>query len=182
MKGGIGMLSRKMEEVLNKQVNRELYSAYLYMAMSAYFESLNLKGAAHWMHMQAKEEMNHVRRFYFYINSAGGRAKMLAIEQPPLEWKSPLAVFEEAYKHEVKVTKMIHDLVKFAIKGNDFATNAMLQWFVTEQVEEEESANEVVQKLKLVGDGSGLFMVDQELGARPVPVEYTGQAGAGGAA
>jgi ferritin len=160
------MIGKKLLEALNKQVNAELYSGYLYISMAAYLESINLKGATHWMHVQAREEFNHAMRFFTYINAAGGRVNLAPIEVPATEWKSPLAVFENAYDHERKVTAMIHNLVKLAMKEDDFSANAMLQWFVTEQVEEEEHANEVVQKLKLVGDGSALFMVDQELGAR----------------
>ncbi|HOX28972.1 MAG TPA: ferritin, partial [bacterium] len=138
-----------------------------YMSMSAYFESIGLKGFAHWMHMQAKEETIHALKFYNYIHSAAGRVTLKQIAGPPTEWKSPVDVFEDTYKHEVKVTGLIHDLVDLAIKEKDHATNAFLQWFVTEQVEEEESANDALQKLKLVGDDrSGLFMLDREMATR----------------
>ncbi|HID43577.1 MAG TPA: ferritin [Archaeoglobaceae archaeon] len=161
------MLSERVLESLNRQLNAELYSAYLYLSMSAYFESINLKGFANWMRIQAKEELTHAMRFYDYISERGGRIKLMAIEEPPFEWKSPLDAFEAVYNHEVKVTGMINNLVDTAIEEKDHATYNMLQWFVAEQVEEEASADEIVQKLRLVGnEGSGLFMIDQELAKR----------------
>ena len=156
-----------MLEELNKQVNAELYSAYLYLSMAAYFESINLKGFANWMRVQAQEELTHAMRFFDYINERGGVVKLAAIEQPPTEWKSPLDVFEATYKHEVKVTGMINSLVNLAMKEKDHATYNMLQWFVAEQVEEEASADEIRQQLKLIGkDGRGILMLDRELGQR----------------
>ena len=161
------MLSQRMLEELNKQVNAELYSAYLYLSMAAYFESINLKGFANWMRVQAQEELTHAMRFFDYINERGGVVKLAAIEQPPTEWKSPLDVFEATYKHEVKVTGMINSLVNLAMKEKDHATYNMLQWFVVEQVEEEASADEIRQQLKLIGkDGRGILMLDRELGQR----------------
>ncbi|OYT59975.1 ferritin [Thermoplasmatales archaeon ex4484_30] len=161
------MLSQRMLEELNKQVNAELYSAYLYLSMAAYFESINLKGFANWMRVQAQEELTHAMRFFDYINERGGVVKLAAIEQPPTEWKSPLDVFEATYKHEVKVTGMINSLVNLAMKEKDHATYNMLQWFVAEQVEEEASADEIRQQLKLIGkDGRGILMLDRELGQR----------------
>lgn len=161
------MIKKNIQKALNKQINAELYSAYLYLSMSAYFQSVNLAGFANWMRVQALEEMTHADKFYNFIVERGGRIELEAIEAPPKEWASPLAVFENAYKHEQKVTSMINDLVDLAIKEKDHASNIFLQWFVTEQVEEEASADEVVQKLKLAGDkGSGLFMLDGELSKR----------------
>ena len=161
------MIKDTILEALNKQINAELYSAYLYLSMSAYFESINLKGFANWMMVQAKEEVTHAMRIYDYVVERGGRVKLTAIEQPPTEWKSPLDAFEAAYNHEVKVTQMINELVDLALKEKDHATYNMLQWFVNEQVEEEASADEIVQKLKLVGnERSALFMVDRELAQR----------------
>lgn len=161
------MIKKNIQKALNKQINAELYSAYLYLSMSAYFQSINLAGFANWMRVQALEEMTHADKFYNFIVERGGRVELEAIEAPPKEWASPLAVFENAYKHEQKVTSMINDLVDLAIKEKDHASNIFLQWFVTEQVEEEASADEVVQKLKLAGDkGSGLFMLDGELSKR----------------
>ena len=165
-----------MQEALNNQMNAELYSSYLYLSMAAYYQSIDLKGFAHWMHCQAKEELFHGIKFYNYINERGGRAIMKPIEGPETAWDSPSAPFDQAYQHEQKVTGMINDLVDLAIEEKDHATNNFLQWFVKEQVEEEASASEVVQKLKLTGgQGNGLFMLDQELGTRlpiftfPVP-------------
>ncbi|MGB3477708.1 MAG: ferritin [bacterium] len=161
------MIKENMQQVINQQINAEMYSAYLYLSMSAYFESINLKGFANWMKAQAQEEIVHAMKFYDYINERGGRVLLPAIEEPPTQWDSPLAVFEYTYKHEQKVTGLINDLVNLAISEKDHATNSFLQWFVAEQVEEESSADEVVQKLKLVGErGGDLFMLDRELGQR----------------
>ncbi|UCD73549.1 MAG: ferritin [Candidatus Bathyarchaeota archaeon] len=161
------MISDKMLEALNKQANAELYSGYMYLSMSAYFESVNLRGFASWMRVQANEELSHGLKFYDYIVERGGRVKLLPIEQPPLEWSSPLEAFEEVYKHEVKVTGLINNLVKIAVSENDYATQNMLQWFVAEQVEEEASADEIVQRIKLAGsDGKGLLLIDRELAQR----------------
>ena len=161
------MLSENMQEALNTQINKELYSAYLYLSMAAYCESINLKGFASWMIVQVQEEVSHARKLFDFVNERGGRVTLQPIDRPPTEWESPLAVFEHVYEHEQLVTSLINGLVKLARQEDDYATEAALQWFVTEQVEEEASANEVVEKLKLAGDrGGGLFMLDQELGAR----------------
>jgi len=163
----MAMLNEKIEKALNQQLNAELYSAYLYLSMAAYFRSISLGGFANWMEVQYQEEVAHAMKFYSYINERGGRVILQAIEAPPTEWDSPLAVFQAAYAHEQKVTGMINDLVELAIQERDHATNIFLQWFVTEQVEEEDSANEVVEKLKLMSDArGGLFMLDRELGQR----------------
>jgi len=160
-------MDEKMQEALNKQLNAELYSSYLYLSMSAYFQSVNLSGFANWMRVQAQEELAHAMKFYDYVNERGGRVVLPAVEAPPSEWDSPLAVFEHVYRHEQGVTGMINKLVDLAVEARDHATNNFLQWFVSEQVEEEASADEVVQKLKLVGDDpSGLFMIDRELAQR----------------
>jgi len=161
------MLSEKMQDALNGQLNAELYSAYLYASMSAYFESINLRGFANWMRVQAQEEVVHAYRFYNFVNERGGRVVLGPVEGPPTEWDSPLAAFEAAYGHEQKVTGLINELVDLAVSEKDHATNNFLQWFVSEQVEEEASANEVVQKLNLVGEATGgLFMLDREMGQR----------------
>ena len=161
------MIDEKMQEALNKQLNAELYSAYLYLSMSAYFQSVNLSGFANWMRVQAQEELMHGMKFYDYVNERAGRVVLHAVDEPPSEWDSPLAVFEHVYQHEQKVTGLINKLVDLAVEARDHATNNFLQWFVSEQVEEEASADEVVHKLKLVGhDASGLFMIDRELGQR----------------
>ncbi len=161
------MLKKKIEDAINKQINAELWSAYLYLSMSTYFEEKSLSGFASWMRVQAQEEYTHAMKFYNYIAERGGRIKLLAIDKVPTDWKSPLGVFEETYKHEQKVTSLINDLVNLAIKEKDHATVNMLQWFIDEQVEEEASADEIVQKLKLIGkNGNGLFMLDKELSTR----------------
>ena len=161
------MIKKKMETAINKQINAELYSAYLYLSMSAYFQTLNLGGFANWMRIQAQEELTHAMKFYDYLIERGGRATMLIIEAPKTTWPAPLAAFEDVYKHEQKVTGLINDLMNLAATEKDHASVNMLHWFVDEQVEEESSADDIVQKLKLVGKGgSGLLMLDQQLGQR----------------
>jgi ferritin len=137
------MVKKKIEAALNKQLNAELYSSYLYLSMSAYFQSINLPGFANWMRVQTQEELVHAMKFYDFINERGGRVMLQKIDSPPTKWASPLNVFESAYKHEQKVTGLINDLVNLAVGEKDHATNIFLQWFVTEQVEEEASADEV---------------------------------------
>lgn len=161
------MLSEKMAGALNEQLNKEIYSAYLYLSMSAYSTYIGLKGFANWFMVQYQEEMAHAMKFYDYINSQGGRVNLTAIAQPPAEFMSPLDMFERTLAHEQFVTKSINELVDFAIAEKDHATNILLQWYVTEQIEEEGNDNEIIAKLKLVGDdGNGLLMVDRELAMR----------------
>lgn len=161
------MLKQNVEKALNQQINAELYSAYLYLSMSAHFQAMNLKGFANWMRMQAMEEFSHADRFSAFVLDRGGRVQLTAIEGPPVSWKSALAVFQDTYRHEQKVTGLINALVDLAIKEKDHATNNFLQWFVNEQVEEEAHAEELVQQLKLIGDaGHGLLMLDRELAQR----------------
>ena len=161
------MVGNKMHDALNKQVNAELFSAYLYLSMSAYFESINLTGCATWMRVQAQEEMTHAMKLYDYIHETNGKVTLTAIDAPQSEWSSPLEVFEHVYKHEQKVTGLINDLMNLAVAEKDYATSNFLQWFIAEQVEEESSANAIVHKIKLLGDARGaLFMLDRELGAR----------------
>ncbi|WP_029898563.1 ferritin [Desulfohalovibrio reitneri] len=160
------MLCKEMEQALNDQIKWELWSGYMYLSMSAYFDDQGLSGFAQWMKNQAAEELFHATKFFDYVNEAGGRVKLQTVEEPPHEWESALDVFKEGLKHERKVTSMINDLVDLAIKHKDHATNNFLQWFVGEQVEEEASFDELVGKLKLVGDGGALYMLDKELGAR----------------
>ena len=163
-----------MQEAINSQINAEIYSSYLYLSMSAYFESINLSGFASWMRAQAQEEMVHAMKFYDYVNERGGRVILGPIEAPPSEWESAVSVFDATYKHEQKVTGLINDLVDLAIEEKDHATNNLLQWFVSEQVEEEASASGVLNKAKLTGDApGGLFMLDQELGARVFTMPVT---------
>jgi ferritin len=160
-------ISEKMETELNKQIKAEFYSAYLYQAMSAWFETQNLSGFAHWMQMQAKEEWEHGMKFYKYILERGGTIKLQQLEAPPMKWKSPLAVFKDSYAHEQEVTDRIERLMDLAKKSKDYATESMLKWFIDEQVEEEAQALEIVEKLKLIGDNTnGIFMMDSFLGKR----------------
>lgn len=161
------MLSERMQGALNEQINAELYSSYLYLAMSSHFSSLNLAGMASWMRVQVQEELFHAIKMYDFVNERGGRAMMKAISQPPGAWDSPLAVFEAGLDHERKVTGLINNLVDVAIAERDHATSIFLQWFVTEQVEEEANASGIVSKLRMIGhDASSLFALDQELGQR----------------
>lgn len=161
------MISNKMKDALNDQLGAETYSAYLYWQMSAWFEGINMPGFANWMRVQAQEEMTHAMKFYSFLVERGGNVVLQAIDAPASEWDSALAIFEAAYKHECYISSRINDLVNLAIEEKDHATNAFLQWFVNEQVEEEASADGVVQKLKLMGDApGGMFMMDQEMAAR----------------
>jgi len=170
------MLSEKMQAAMNKQINAEMHSAYIYLSMSAYFEAGNLSGFANWMRMQAQEEMVHAMKFYDFINERMGRVKLEPIAAVPVEWDSPLAVFENAFQHEQKVTGLINDLVNLAIEEKDHAANSFLQWFVDEQVEEEASADAIVQQLKLVGgSGQALFLLDREMGQRQAGEEEGGE-------
>ena len=161
------MLSEKMQDAINGQLNAELYSSYLYLSMNAYFKSINLDGFANWMYYQAQEELTHGMKLYDFINQRGGKVNLLQIEAPPTQWNSPQAVFEATLEHEQKVTGLINDLVELALGEHDHATNIFLQWFVSEQVEEEESATGVLEQLKLMGEAKGgLFMIDRELAKR----------------
>lgn len=161
------MISEKMQKALNAQVNAEMYSSYLYLAMSAYFESQNWSGLAAWMGKQSFEEYGHAMKIYKYIISVGGRVTLEAIEKPKSEWKSPLEVFEESHKHELFITDRINELVNLAITEKDHATNIFLHWFVTEQVEEVSAVDQIVNKFKMIGDNkSALYMLDKELGSR----------------
>jgi ferritin len=161
------MLSDNMQAALNKQLNAELYSGYLYLSMNAYFKTLNLDGFANWMYYQAQEELTHGMKFYDFINQRGGQVTLDLIEAPPSSWESPLAAFEATLAHEQKVTGLIGDLMEVALSERDHATQIFLQWFVSEQVEEEESVGGVLEQLKLMGAAEGgLFMIDRELARR----------------
>jgi ferritin len=161
------MLKPKLENAINKQINAELWSAYLYLSMSAYFESINLGGFANWMRVQAQEEVNHAMKFYTHVVERRGRVIVTAITAPPVTWKSPLHAFEESFKHEQKVTGLINDLTNMAAAEKDHAMSSMLKWFIDEQVEEELSTDTIVQKLKMIGTNTGgLFMLNHELGER----------------
>jgi ferritin len=171
------MISDRMQKALNGQLNAEIYSSYLYLSMNAYFKSANLDGFANWMNAQAQEEMMHAMKFYDFIHQRGGRVLLAAIDTPPTDWDSPLSVFEDTLQHEQKVTGFINELVEIAMEERDHATQIFLQWFVTEQVEEEESVGNVLEQLKLLGDArQGLFLMDRELALRQspgVPTETT---------
>ena len=161
------MLGKVVQDAMNEQIKNELYSAYQYLSMAAYCESVNLPGFARWMRIQAREETEHAMKFYDFILDRNGRVVLQAIEGPVVDFGSPLEVFEQALEHEQRVTAMINDLYALAVKENDYASQTFLQWFVTEQVEEEKNARDVVETLKMVGDRSeALFLLDRELGRR----------------
>jgi len=161
------MISKKVEKALNEQLNAELYSAYLYLSMAAWFESQNLPGFASWMRIQTREENTHAMKFFGFVNERRGRVTLKAIEEPAKEWKSPLAAFEAALEHEQYITGRIDDLVNLAATEKDHATAAFLQWFVNEQVEEEASVDRLVQQFKMANNAPGaLLMLDHELGER----------------
>lgn len=161
------MLSEKMEKALNSQINAELYSAYMYLAMAAYFEQNNLSGFANWMRVQFQEEQMHAMKLFDYVFERGGKVTLTAIEAPPSQWKSPQDVFEATLEHEQKVTGLIDDLVRLARDLKDTATEIFLQWHVTEQVEEEDSAGRILNWLTMSGGSpQALFMLDRELGQR----------------
>ena len=164
-------LAPNLEGGLNKQINEEMFSSYLYLSMAAYFESANLPGFANWMRVQTQEETLHAMMFFDYVNERNGRVLLTKIEAPKTEWKSPLDAFTEAYNHEKHISERIRALVKQARKLGDDSTENFLQWFVAEQVEEENSTYTIVQQLKLIGDDrAGLFLIDRELAARrPAP-------------
>lgn len=174
------MLSPKMEDALNKQINAELYSGYLYLSMSAYYQSINLPGFANWFHVQMQEEQAHAQIMYNYVVDRGGRVKLMPIDGPQTDWDSPVAPVQNALEHEQKVTGLINDLVHLATEERDYASIGMLQWFVTEQIEEEKNPSDILQQLKLMGDApGGLFMIDQQLAARVyvAPAILTGAQG-----
>ena len=161
------MISKKMNEVLNGQVNAELYSSYLYLSMSSWFSEKSLSGFAGWMRAQAQEELFHSIKILDYILERGGNVQLETIQKPKGSWSSPLEIIQETADHEAKVTGLINDLVDVALKERDHAANIFLQWFVAEQVEEEASVGEVVEKMKMIGDDSaGMFAMDMEMGKR----------------
>lgn len=173
-KGNPGKVSRsgmnpRLEKAINDQIKAELYSAYLYLSMSSWFDSEGLKGFAHWERVQAMEERDHALKFFDYLLSRGGRAVMQAIEAPPLEWRGYKEVFETQLAHEQKVTSLINAIMDLAIAERDHASVNMLQWFVAEQVEEEENAREILDQMSMIEKEKGvglLFMLDREMGAR----------------
>ncbi|UCH66448.1 MAG: ferritin [Ignavibacterium sp.] len=161
------MTSKKVQDALNKQINAELYSSYLYLSMAAFFESHDLQGFAKWFRLQADEEYSHGMKIFDYMHDIGGKVTLSKIEGPKTDWDSFLSVFQETSKHEQEVTKSINDIVDLAMAEKDHATVNFLQWFVGEQVEEEATAEQNVRKMEMIGDSkSGLYMLNRELGSR----------------
>ena len=162
------MIQEKMEAAINKQINEELASAYIYAAMANYFEETSLRGFAHWMRMQTDEELAHARKLRDYIIDRGGKVVLSDIKAPKSGWTSALDAFEAAYKHECHISECINNLSTLAQELKDHATHQFLEWFVAEQVEEESNADEIVQQLKLVeGAPGGVFLLDREMAQRP---------------
>ena len=161
------MISKKLQTTINYQINKELYSEYLYLSMAAYLESIGLEGFANFFKIQVQEERYHAMKFFDYVNERGGKVILEAIDRPQVEFKSPVEIFEIAYKHEQYVTKLINELMEVAIKENDHATKSFLNWFIDEQVEEEASMDKILNQLKMIGGkGQGMLMLDKELAAR----------------
>ncbi len=172
------MIKAKMEKALNGQLNKELYSAYLYSAMSAYAGRTGLKGFATWFMVQYHEEMVHAMKIYEYIGRQTGTVRLQAIAEPPVDFGTPLDMFRKTLAHEQFITKSINELMEIAVNEKDHATQIFLQWYVTEQIEEEENDNDIIAKLKLIGkDTNALFMLDKELAARTVNVPTNFSAG-----
>ena len=165
------MISSKLQDAINAQINAELWSAYLYLSMAMYFEAEGHEGFANWFKIQFKEEQAHAEIFMNYLNSRGGRVVLAPIAEVPTEWDGPLAVFENTLAHEQKVTSLINNLYALAEAEHDYASRGKLDWFVAEQVEEEENAARLIHRLKLIGnDGQALFVLDQELATRTYTV------------
>ncbi len=161
------MLSQKIADALNKQLNDELFSSYLYLSMAAYLETTPFEGFAHWMKLQSKEEYEHGMKFYSYISEVGGKVKLNAMEAPKSDWTDPQQVFEAALEHEYKITNSINNLVGLAVEEKDYATNLFLNYFVKEQVEEVASVIKIIEKFKMIGESkNGLFWLDKELKKR----------------
>jgi len=173
------MIGTKVEKALNDQIREELYSAYLYLQMSAWFTTIDLHGFANWMRVQCQEEMVHASIFFDHVLTRNGSAVLQAISAPPAKWDSPLAAIEAALKHEQHITACIYKLVDVANANRDYAATAMLQWFITEQVEEEANADGIIRKLKLIGsDKGGMYLLDRELGTRVFTPPAVAAAGA----
>ncbi|HOY84468.1 MAG: ferritin [Candidatus Cloacimonetes bacterium] len=161
------MISKTLEKAINEQINKELFSEYLYVAMQAWFAHENLDGMANWMKVQAQEEHFHAMKLFDYLLERGGKVELLAIDKPTVDFGNPLKAFKAAYEHEQFITKSINELMDIAITENDHATKGFLQWYVDEQVEEEASADRIVSQLDMIGDNMhGIFMLDRELGTR----------------
>lgn len=161
------MISKRLEEAINAQINAEMWSAYLYLSMSSYCQHAGYPGMANWFTIQFKEEQDHAQIFVNYLQSRGGRVLLRAIDAVDTEWASPLAAFEHTLHHEEKVTSLINNLMAIAVEERDFASQSRMQWFIDEQVEEEENATDIIQKLRMLdGNGYGMYQLDQELAAR----------------
>ncbi|NOK61974.1 MAG: ferritin [Chloroflexi bacterium AL-W] len=161
------MMNETVQKAINEQITLEFAASHVYLSMSAYFESINLAGFAHWMRVQSEEEREHALKFFDFVNDRGGRVMLQAIEEPQMEFASPLSTMELALKHEQKVTASIHNLYNLTVKENDLPAQNLLRWFIDEQVEEEKNADDIVQNLKLIGnDGTGLYMIDRTLAGR----------------
>ncbi len=161
------MISEKMEKAINDQINAEMWSAYLYLSMSAYFLDQNLSGFANWMKVQYQEEVSHAMKFFGYLAERGGRVTLKPISEVPVEWSGPVEIFEETLKHERHVTSLINNLMNIAFDERDHASVSFLQWFIDEQVEEESNADEILKQLRMIGDQKhGIFFLDRELGSR----------------
>lgn len=160
------MLSKTLEDALNQQINSEVHAAFVYLSMSAYFESIDLLGFAKRMRAQYEEELGHATKIFDFINDRNGRVMLKAVGQPPVDFSSPLDVMEQALKHEQEVTALINRLYELARQENDYPAQVMLQWFINEQVEEEKAADHIVQQIKLIGtDGTGLLILDERFGS-----------------
>lgn len=173
------MFTQKIQDAFNKQLNMEIFSSYLYLSMSAYFDSQHLSGMASWMRIQAQEEHQHAMKFFDFILARNGKVVLGEVNAPKKKWKSALDAFEDAHGHESKITGLLNDLTSLCVKGNDHAGNVFLQWFVSEQVEEEATVLDIVEKLRLVGDNpAALFMMDQELSKRMPSAGTAGESAA----
>jgi ferritin len=161
------MISKPMQEAINEQINKELFSSYLYLSMAAYFAGKNLAGFSNWMRIQADEEHEHAMKLYEHLEDRGGRVVLKAIEAPKTEWASNLEAFKEAAAHEAMITASIHSLYEVAMNEKDYAAQVLLQWFVNEQVEEEKNAAQIVANLELIEErGTAVLMLDKQLGKR----------------
>ena len=161
------MISKKMQDALNKQMNLEFYSSYLYLSMALYFDTIKMHGASYWMQLQSKEEYEHALKFMHYLGEVGASISLDKIEKPKAKWGSALKVFEESLEHEMMITDSINDIATLALNEKDHATGNFISWFVKEQVEEVNAVQLIIEKFELIGDSKGsLYMLDKELGKR----------------
>ena len=161
------MISKAMQEAINDQINKEMFSSNLYLSMVAYFEDKNLPGLAHWMRLQANEETEHAMKFFDYLVERGGRVTIGAFAAPKADWESSLEAFQQALEHEEMISASINSLYGLALKENDYASQIFLQWFISEQVEEEKNASDIIHQLKMIdAHGTAVLMLDKQLGKR----------------